>query len=219
MNSDINQNIDLNNGIDNFDDFYKAKLIEVINDIKIKDRTKQNIIVACTERAAVIGENKRKTVRIFGMSLRAKQASCAVVAAVICIGLIGYNVWWADWTALVTSSIEASSESHYTSGNASDESQEQSEYSANTSQEVSSIDSTPIVLSVPKWFAPGELIANKYYQNFQDGTKFRQTLSSQYIYINSSKDAIFKTEEHKNCTNFRFNVETGQIECIDHFIR
>ena len=208
MNNDNKDNRDPDTGAANINDLDKAKLLEVMNDIQMKEEVKQRILAACTERADVVERYDKNVFRIFGTRVGARQAAMPALAAVLVLSIVGYNLFagiWAGPRPLISGS---SSESQDISGN-----------SSGTSQTMNSQALTPTVVSVPKWFSPGELVANQFYQNFLPGTTFKQTLSSQYVYINAQKDAIFKTEEHKNCRNFRFNVKTGNIECIDHFIR
>jgi len=208
MNNDNEDNRDRYTGVANINDPDKAKLLEVMNDIQMKEETKQRIMAACTGKADAAERHGKNAFRIFGTRIGARQAALPALAAVLVLSIAGYNIF-----------AGISAGQGQPSGGSSSESQDISGNSSGTSQTVNSQDLTPIVVSVPKWFSPGELVANQFYQNFLPGTTFQQTLSSQYIYVNAQKDAIFKTEEHKNCRNFRFNVKTGTIECIDHSIR
>lgn len=208
MNNDNKDNRDLYTGVADINDLDTAKLLKVMNDIQMKEDAKQRIIAACTRKADKVERHYKSAFRIFGTRVGTRQAALPALAAILALSIVGYNLFAGIWAGQGQPSGGSSSESQDASGN-----------SFGTSQTVNSQALTPIVLSVPKWFSPGELVANQFYQNFLPGTTFQQTLSSQYIYVNAQKDAIFKTEEHKNCRNFRFNVKTGTIECIDHFIR
>lgn len=208
MNNDNKDNKNPYTGFDNINDLDKTKLLEVMNDIQIKEEVKQRIVFACSEKTDVIERHDKNVFRILGTKAGARLAVLPALAAILALSIIGYNLIPGIWDRHGQSS-----------GCSSSVSLDTTEFSSDTSQIVNSQELTPIVATVPKWFSPGELVANQFYQNFQPGTTFKQTLSSQYVYINAQKDAIFKTEEHKNCRNFRFNIKTGNIECIDHFIR
>lgn len=204
-------------GAVNENDLEKAKLLEVMNDIQIKEEVKQRIIAACTEKAGAAGGRGKNALRIFGTRVGARQAALPALAAILAISIVGYNLFAGIWPGPGQPGSDASSTSQKASTTSSESGQ--SVISHDAEQSVISQDLTPIVVSVPKWFSPGELVVNLFYQNFLPGTTLQQTLSSQYIYVNAQKDAIFKTEEHKNCRNFRFNVKTGAMECFDHPIR
>ncbi|MHB1454885.1 MAG: TolB family protein [Saccharofermentanales bacterium] len=208
MNHFKKENIDLPPDSFHANNLDKAKLIEVMNDIQMKEEARQRIIAACTAKTDAAGGRRKSALRMFGTRISARQAALPALAAVLALSIVGYNLFAGLWTGPELTSSETSSAS-----------QKPSENSSSASQTVNSQDLTPIVVSVPKWFSPGELVANQFYQNFLPGTTLQQTLSSQYIYVNAQKDAIFKTEEHKNCRNFGFNVKTGAMECFDHPIR
>lgn len=190
------------NGLD------KAKLIEVINDININDEAKERIMAACAEKIDSMNSKEKSVFFKFKTISRDWKVALPLLATVLIFSIVGFNLLPGIWTGPHTGSSSYLSESPNISTNFS-----------GTSQTINSSQLDPIVVTVPKWFSPGELTANQFYQNFLPGTNFEQTLSSQYVYVNAQKDAIFKTGEHKNCRNFRFNIKSGKIECIDHFIR